>query len=108
MSSIEDEPPVDSKQDLIDEPHPLMYKLQVLCVSYTPSFKKSLKDIYLLEFDDADQGKEGSKFKKKRCMKSTCAIQDESVCSRPRLLMDGWLELWTVHSGRYKLLREPG
>ena len=107
--SMEDVPPVDSPQDLVDELHLRVNdKLQVVCVPYTPSFKRSLDDIYLLEFDGADQDKEGSEFKKKRCMENTCA-REGSLCSRRKLLdKDEWFELWTVHSGRYKLLHDPG
>ena len=52
--SMEDEPPVDTPQDTVDKPCPLVHKLQVECIPYTPSLKKSLEDIYLLEFDGVD------------------------------------------------------
>ena len=105
---MEDVPPVDSPQDLVDEPHLRVDELQVLCVPYTPSFKRSLEDIYLLEFDGAGQGKKRSQFMKRRRtqVESTCA-KDRSLCSRGMLKRDGWLEMWTVHSVRYKLLHDP-
>ena len=61
--SMKDEPPIDAPQDMIDVPQPLVNKLQVECLPYTPLIKRSLEDIYLLEFDGADQGKEGCEFK---------------------------------------------
>ena len=88
--SMEDEPPVEDPQEKVNEPRPLVHKLQVECIPYTSSLKRSLKEIQLLEFDGVDQGKERSEFKKKRCMESTCA-REGSLCSRRKLLkkMDG-------------------
>ena len=87
----------------------LVDELQVLCVSYTPSFKRSVEDIYLLEFDGADQGKKGKEsMKRRRILEERKNATRRSLCSRGMLKKDGWLELWTVHSGRYKLLHDPG
>ena len=88
--SMKYEPPIDAPQDMIDESHPPIDKLQVLFVPYTPSFKRSLEKIQLLEYDGDSRGKKGKYSKKKRCIyvESTCAIQDESLCSRQRLLKD--------------------
>ena len=81
----------------------LIDDVSVVCLPDPPSFKRSLEGIFLLELGGSHYDKFGV-----RSEKSTCARED-SWCSRLRLLKkDGWFELWTVHSGRYKLLREPG
>ena len=68
MIFIEDEPHVDALQVMIDESHLSVDKLQVLCVPYTPSFKRSLEEIQLLEFDGDYRGKKGNESKKRRCI----------------------------------------
>ena len=103
--SMEDEPPVDAPQVMIDEPHPPVNKLQVLCVPYTPSFEKSLGEIQLFEYDGSYRGKKGKESMKRRYthVESTCTTS-RSLCSRRRMLKKERFELWTVHSERFKLL----
>ena len=84
---IEDEPLVDAPHDIIDEPHPSVNKLQVLFIPYIPSFKRSLEEIQLFEYNGACRGKKGKESVKRRRahVESTCAIQDNSLCSRRML-----------------------
>ena len=106
---MEDEPPVDTPQVMIDEPHLPVDELRVLCIPYTPSFKKSLEEIQLFEHDGESIGKNGKKSMKRRhiLVESKCATS-HSLCSRRMLKKDGWLEMWTVLFGRYKLLHDLG
>ena len=103
--SMKDEPPVDAPRETVVELHLLISKVQVECISYIPSFKRSLEEIPLLEFDGAYKDKRWSESMKRRCtqVESTCTTY-RSLCSMSRLLKDEWVELWTVHSERFKLL----
>ena len=66
VMSMKDEPHVDVPQIMIDEPHPSVEKLQVLCVPCTPSFKISLEEIQLFEYDGAYRGKKGKESMKRK------------------------------------------
>ena len=79
---MEDEPPVDAPQVMIDEPHMLDDKLQVFCILYTPSFKRSLK--------------------RRRTQVESKSATRISLCFRRMLKKYGLLEMWTVHSERFQ------
>ena len=86
-----------------DEPLVLLIDdLSVMCIPDPPSFRRSLEKILLFEFDGSHKGKFGIKIER------SMYAREEFLSSRQRLLKDGWLELWTIHFGRYKLLRDPG
>ena len=75
--------------------------------SHTPSNVESLEETQMFAYDGASDDKKGSKpTKKKSTLKeSTYARYAQPLCSKKKSLEDEWVEIWTVHSGRYKLLR---
>ena len=88
----------------------LVDDLSIMCIHDPPSFMRSLEDIQLFEYDGDSRSKKGKESMKRRriLVENTCA-REGSLCSRRKLLKnDEWFELWTVHSGRYKLLHDPG
>ena len=68
----------------------LVDDLSIACIHNPPSFTRSLEDIYLLEFDGADQGKKRSQFmKRRRTQVESTYAKDRSLCSRRMLKKDG-------------------